>query len=391
MECGSQDAFCQLANWFTQNDLLAPWLIEVIGRSGGHASGILGLVAQFVRDNLHTIIGLFGASFGLWRWWRYREHILHKRLEEYLRESDARLAAGTSELIEFVQRPAPGQQLKDPLFADADLRVVLRERNWDNDRLALSVEQSSDRQLADAIRSIEWRLVTARDQMMSLHRQLACAHTLRGAIAASQARRTRSNAAHARALMHFSSALSVPGNHTNITVKELEAHQRRKLGIDTAEESYRELFSLAKEMPESRDKEVFLARAARYCAEVVRLRYPAHALSMMTADNPNGQFYPGALLRIAGCEPLSSWERLEKADMHYFAALCAFKLGYSRIEATQRAAAEAEYRRITSELGKSKWWRPRRLLRLRKRVAEGLARTSRAYTGQYDFDWLPAD
>ena len=71
-------------------------------------------------------------SFGFWRWWRYREHILHKRLAEYLRENDTRLATGTADLIELIQRPAPGQQFKDPLFIDNDLRVVLRERNWDS-------------------------------------------------------------------------------------------------------------------------------------------------------------------------------------------------------------------------------------------------------------------
>jgi len=83
MECGSQDAFCQLTNWFTQNDLLAPWLVEVLGRFGVHANGIIGAVAQVARDYGQAIVGLIGVSFGIWRWWRYREHILHKRLAEY--------------------------------------------------------------------------------------------------------------------------------------------------------------------------------------------------------------------------------------------------------------------------------------------------------------------
>ena len=78
MECGSQDAFCQLANWFTQNDLLAPWLVEVLGRFGVHANGIIGAVAQVARDYGQAIVGLIGVSFGIWRWWRYREQILHQ-------------------------------------------------------------------------------------------------------------------------------------------------------------------------------------------------------------------------------------------------------------------------------------------------------------------------
>jgi hypothetical protein len=241
MECGSQGAFCELASWLTQNDLLAPWLVEVISRFGVQANGLVGQIAQLVQQYGQTLVGLVGVSFGIWRWWRYREHILHRRLAEYLRESDARLTAGTADLVQLIQRPAPGQQLKDPLFANNDLRTVLRERNWDNEQFALGVEKSSDWQLVKAIRSIERRLKTAHDQMTSLHLQLASAHSIRGAIASSQARRNRSDAAHARALEHFRSARSVPGSESNPLLLELEAHQQRKLGLSTAEVAYQEL------------------------------------------------------------------------------------------------------------------------------------------------------
>ena len=191
MECGSQAALCELADWLSENELIGPWLVEVVGRFSAHAEGIVGALGQFVRDYGQSIVGLVGVSFGFWRWWRYREHILHKRLAELLQNNDTRLATGTADLIELIQRPAPGQQFKDPLFIDNDLRVVLRERNR-SDQFAWSVEKSCDSQLSKAISNIERRLITARDQINSLNLQLAGAHSIRGAVAASQARRSRS-------------------------------------------------------------------------------------------------------------------------------------------------------------------------------------------------------
>ena len=73
MDCGTQDALCEVANWLSENDLVGQWVVELINRFGGHASGIAGSVTQFVRDYGQSIVGLVGVSFGFWRWWRYRE------------------------------------------------------------------------------------------------------------------------------------------------------------------------------------------------------------------------------------------------------------------------------------------------------------------------------
>ena len=388
MDCGTQDALCELTNWLSQNELVGPWLVEVIGRFGAHAEGIAGALAQFVREYGQSIVGLIGVSFGFWRWWRYREHILHRRLAEYLRENDARLTNGTADLIELIQRPAPGQQFKDPLFIDNDLRVVLRERNWDSDQFAWSVEKSSDSQLAKAIRSIERRLVTARDQISSLNLQLASAHSIRGAVAASQARRTSSDVAHERALLHFRSALSVPTNE-NLLARELEAHQQRKLGLNTAELAYEKLLRSSEALSDGRHKKLLVARAKRYCAEIVRLGSPLNAWLMLTADSRTVRFYPGALVLIAECEPLGGWERLEKADTHYLAALCANVQGFTNAEPENLGAAEADYQRVLTELRDRRRRWPGRHVRLRARANEGLKRVSDGRNGSYDTSWLP--
>jgi hypothetical protein len=90
---------------------------------------------------------------------------------------------------------------------------------------------------------------------------------------------------------------------------------------------------------------------------------------MMTAVTEGAQYSPGALSLIEDCEPLSTWERLEKGDMHYFAALCAHERGYSAAEPTQLGQAEAAYRRIPIELsGRRHRW-PRKTVEMRDMIS----------------------
>jgi hypothetical protein len=391
MECGSQDVVCQLTTWLSENELVASWLVESIGRIGANASGILGALSQFAKDYGQALVGLFGVSFGFWRWWRYREHILHKRLAEYLRESDARLVDGTAQLIDAIRRPAPGQRFEEPLFADDDLRTVLRGRNWDNAVFAPNVETSADWLLGKAIESIEWRLKTAHDATASLHRQLCCAYSIKGAVAASRADRSRDGEFLIRALNYFRSALSVPGSDKNIIVRELEAHQQRKLGLATARQAYEDLIELASGLEDSRERDILTARAKRFAAEIEFLYSPWNAWLMMTAANQGAQFYPGALHLMGNQEPLSAWERLEKGDMHYFAALCANRqVGFAAAEPAQLDAAEEAYQRILIDLSDRRFQWPQRYRRLRARAKSGIRRVKDARNGTYDVNWLPA-
>ena len=387
MDCGTQDALCLVANWFAENELVGPWLVDVIGRI--QTDGFGGLIAKFVREYGQLIVGLLGLTFGFWRWCRYREHILHKRLEKYLRDSDARLVEGTAHIIDVIQRPGPGQQLEDPLFIDADLRTVLRERNWDNTTFALSVATSADLQLASAIDALKRRLSTAHAMTASLHRQLLSAYTIRGAIAASGAKRGAGDELHSRALSYFRIALGLPGHASDVQLKELEAHQLRKLGLASAAEAYSEVMRLAKTIEDERQRVLTTARAKRYLSEVTRASAPGHAQMMMRAETPNNPFYPGAIPMISSFEPLNGWERLEKADMHYYTALGANPLRFVAIEHAQLNDAEAEYERIVSELSQRKWFRPRRYRRLRARALEGQRRVEQARGGSYNLDWLP--
>lgn len=380
MECGSQDLLCEVTSWLAENDLLAPWLTELAGRFGANANGVAGIVGQFARDYGQAVVGLVGVSFGFWRWWRYREHILHKRLEEYLRESDGRLSDGTRELLELIQRPSPGQKPKEALFADADLRVVLRERNWDKPAYALGVAASSDLQLEQAIAAINRRLATAKAMTKSLHLQLFSAHSLRGAIAASHRNGLDSKSA-SDALDQFKKALGIPGHARNAAIRELEAHQMRKLGL-AGREVYEELAVLATEMEESRERDFLLARCKRYMAEMTVGRRPQNAYWLLTDTGE-------ALALMAKCQPLDLWERLELADTQYLAAYCAAMSKYPGKERTLLDSAQGSYGGLVRDLSSRRWLRPRQYRRLRALANLGVSRVGAAKQGNYDVSWLP--
>jgi hypothetical protein len=380
MECGSQDFLCELTNWLSENEMVGPWLVEVIGRFGVQAQGIAGSIAQFVREYGQSIVGLIGVSFGFWRWWRYREHILHKRLAEYLRENDARLATGTADLIELIQRPAPGQQFKDPLFIDDDLRVVLRERNWDKPAYAVGVAASSDWQLERAIGRINRRLSTAHATVASLNRQLFSALSIRGAIAAASPR-SKDTKRYSDALGYFKAALALPGHGREISIRELAAHQMRKLGLQ-GKEVYNELLTHATTIDDPRTRDYQLARFKRYVAEMTVGTRPKSAYWLLTD--------PGeALPLILSCEPLSLWERLEKADIQYLSAYCARMSKFPVLEATHLADARTTYDGLVRDLSARRWLRPRQFRRLRSLARGGLARVEAAKNGTYDTSWLP--
>jgi hypothetical protein len=266
----------------------------------------------------------------------------------------------------------------------------VRERNWDNEVFALSVETSADWQLSKAVESITRRLNIAHALTASLHRQLTSAHSIRGAIAASRADRTKGQEFYTRALNFFRSALSVPGNERNLELKELEAHQQRKLGISTATKAYDDLLELAQGIEDARARKLTLARATRFSAEVGFRGSSFVGYLRMTAPETGAQYSPGAISLVEECEPLAHWERLEKGDMHYFAATCAHEQEFNAAEQAQLGQAEAAYRRILIELSDRRiHWR-RKFRRLRAKARNGIKRVADARKGNYDTDWLPS-
>lgn len=386
MECGSQDLVCQVVTWVSENELVTSSLAEFLGRLSADAQGVIGALGSFLRENSQAIVGAVVGSFGIWKWWRFREKILHKRLAEYIGARDGRLRVARAQALEAVQRPAPGQAFDAPLFVDRELRSVLLENRWDSTALALTVEGSADWQLSTAIESIKRRLHTAEREAACLRQELCTAFSLRGAVASS-----RRGVVSEDALDHFRSALELPGHDGDIHIVELQAHQLRKLGrLGVARAAYERVIGLSDGVESVQDRDVIKARAKRYLAEVESVTSRLNAYCMMTAGLIGDRFSPGALALIQRAEPQSPWGHVEKGDMHYFTAWLGKELKYPRVPGDHLDEAEKSYRAALSALGARRWVFGNSKSRLRRRIATSLVRVETArVSSDYDADWLP--
>ncbi len=400
MDCGNSDLVCQGMTLIEHNEFVVSAMAEFAARFGERASGIMGLVATFIQHNAQTIFGAGGLAFGIWRWWRYREQILHKRLAEYLRDSDARLKQGQQFVLDALERPAPGQSFSLPLFASDQLRAVLRERNWDKSATAVQVASSAEWQLSQALEKIQRQLKTADEDIASLRQQCATAHILRGAIASSLAKRNSSQATEKNnlALTEFRTALQIPGHESDVIVKELEAHQLRKLGhLAQALQAYLELEQLASTIEDQRAKILVIARAKRYRAEILQATslqqdgngqvsfkscWAAHDL--ISSNRPRT-----ALDLRKTLAPFRRWDLCEQGEINYVAALVCNIAGFGRLEADHLDGAETAYSGVLAELPQKRFSLNRNSThRLRMTAKAGLERTERAREGIYDADWL---
>lgn len=384
MECG-QETLCQVLTWVTDNELAARKFNDLIVKLGQGATGGFAVAIDVSKNYGQTIIGLLGFTFGVWRWWLYHERVLHKRLDEYIGARDARLRDVRDKALGAIQRPAPGQTLVAPSFVNSDLKAVLRENRWDNSAVAPTVLMSADWQLGKAITSIADKLKIAEREAVSLRQELCTAYSLRGAVASARS----GVEAHLDALTHFRSALSLPGHANDIQIKELEAHQLRKLGhFDAAEEAYDLVIELARNLSSERDRDIFVARAKRYLAEIEESPWAAHL--RMRAGLEGSQHAPGPIVLLDRCQPLSSWEWVEKGDMHYFSALLAAEQHFNRIEAQNLNDADGAYEAALRAIRKRRWEIGKSTSRLRKLIRDGRRRVAEARNQKrYDRAWLP--
>ena len=387
MECGSQEVLCHVLTWVTENELAARKFNDLIVRLGEDAHGGLKGVAGFLKDYGQLLVGLIGFSFGAWRWWLYHERVLHKRLADYISNRDSRLKDIRSQALEAIQRPAPGQGFTAPSFVNSDLKSVLREHRWDNAAVALPVLSSADWQLSKAIESISNKLLIAEKEAVSLRQELCTAYSLRGAVASSGARPEW----HAKALNHFRSAISLPGHDNDFQLRELEAHQLRKLGhFGMAEIAYEHVIELAQHLESDRERDIIIARTKRHLAEITHASSPWNAYRMMTAGLVAGEYAPGPIALLERCQPLTSWERVEKGDAHYLTAYLANRYGFTNVERTQLSEAQTAYESALLSIRNESWKSGRSTSRLRRLIREGRSRVQRAQRSEiYDATWLP--
>ncbi len=396
MDCGWEVA-CEFLEFMKDSDFAAGVLAKTLGQFGDKTAGVLGAVAWLLREHGEKIIAAAGFSFGFYRWWLYREHILHKRLDKYLHESDRRLRRAQDDVLRCIERPGPRQALPAlPLFSAPELRSVLRERRWGLAPAGAAVEMSAQWQLERAIEKTERRLKAGQDMMASLHTQLASAHVMRGAIAASIKRETSLDANSHVALTAFRSALQVPGHERNIKAKEYEAHQLRRMAhYPQALAAYQELERIAASEGDYRSQRLTQARAKRYQAEAMVARTKV----VDGAGRVNFQVPQAAWTLISpqvessaqdirrNFAPYQYWDLIEQGDLHLLTAYFAGIKAFVQIEPQEITKAEVCYENaLRQTLPRS--WRRREKNKLRRAAQDGLDLITSAKRGYYQNHWL---
>jgi hypothetical protein len=348
---------------------------------------------EALKPHLHSLIALGSLSFAIWKWVRYREGALFRRLKELVAKTISGLRLGRADLTAIVCRPAPGQSPTAPLFIEEALRSVLLRRYWWRVLSSRDPITSADRRLDRTLKEIDNQLQWTEMRLELYREQRATVHLVKGAIAS--ARSDRANTAQGwwrtnnEALTHFRDALGVIGNDKDIDALEYKAHQLRKLGhLEGALAAYEELERCLGNIEDAKRKSTRLARARRYQAEIHRLQVPP---SLRIANG----LLSSALGALAPFAPLVDRDLLEQAEINELQGCVRFGLNFNNRARESLSDAQGDYQRLLDAFEEDKGHRMRRALRwlrsffhndgreeIRKAAEVGLARvTSALQTG----------
>jgi len=389
MDCGTNEPVCQILDWLARHPHAIKQTLDSIDGLWNEAGGQL---IKFLKEHGEKLIAIASFSFGVWRWWIYRERILHKRLEEYIRESDARLEPASAQTINALLRPARTAALPQPAFA-LELQDILVSTGWHSHSQFASVERQAERKLGRALRGIRKRQQIARAALQSLLEQQTQVHLLAGAIATSRARRKSNRSQASRddhvALREFRKVLQFPAHNRDTSAKECEAFQLLRLGKRTeAMQAYTDLENFAAALPDQCQRELAIARAKRFRAQILQAN--AGQTGALAAWNliANNQDKQCAVQLRAPYGPFVEWEAVEQAEIHFVAAWVAHMLGYVIEEPAHLTSAETVLNDVLAVLPKRRWLVSYAKKSLRDEARGALERVASARAGDYDKQWL---
>lgn len=347
MECGATEYTCHFVEWVLKNSKLLSDLPKVIGLvEGGWLLGIL-------KEYGERIVALLSLTFAIYKWWVYRERILHKRLEEYISESDKRLGPASSEVVQAILRPGRTAILPQPAFA-IELRNLLYRHSWAVGFGFFAPEAQAKWQLGRTLGGIRKRIRTSREALRSLQDQQAQVHLIAGAVAAARARRSsdkvKARKFDQRALREFQKALLVPGHQRSVAAKENEAFQLLRLGrLELALEAYQDLEDFAADLAKPRDKDLTTSRAKRFQAQIRQSTSHGAAWTLIAAESNSAS----SLNLRAPYQPYDEWDLIEQAEVHYVSAFIAHLNSYAVQEPRHLRDAESCYNDV---LNSRRWF-----------------------------------
>jgi hypothetical protein len=389
MDCGPNEPLCLLVDWLASHSHAVKQSFEFLDGLWNEAGG---QVIKILKKHGEKLIAIASFSFGVWRWWIYRERILHKRLEEYINESDARLKPASVQAVDAILRPGRTPTLPQPAFA-LELHDILAKNGWLSLLRSSSIEKRAERKLGRALKHIRDRQQIARAALQSLLEQQAQVHLLAGAVATSRARLRLDRQGAPRddhaALREFRKVLQFPAHDRDPVAKECEAFQLLRLGKG-AMQAYEDLEDFAAGLPDERERDLTIARSKRFQAQILQANAGdagTGAAWNLIANNNN----PHCAVRLRRrYVPFTDWEAVEQAEIHLVAAWVAHKLAYVKEEPNHLSEAETAYGETLSGLPKRPFFVSFAKKRLRDEARAGLARVERAKFGDYDKQWFSA-
>lgn len=153
-------------------------------------------------------------------------------------------------------------------------------------------------------------------------------------------------------------------------------------------QAYVELEDFAGALPDQRERDLAIARAKRFRAQVLQANAGdagAGAAWDLIANNNN----PRCAVQLRGrYGDFIEWEAIEQAEIHFVAAWVAHMLGYGNEEPTHLSKAETACNDILADLPKRRWFVSFAKRRLREEAYAGLRRVERAKASDYDKQWL---
>jgi hypothetical protein len=389
MDC-SEDIVCQLFDWFSSSGYVVR---QVLHGADGLWNAAGGKLTTFFSEHGEKLVAALSFSFAVYRWWIYRERVLHKRLEEYIRESDERLRPTTSRMLEAILKPGRVLALPQPAFA-LELNDILESSGWRRFFGISPIGWQAERQLKRALKGVRLRERTVAIAARSLQKQRADVHMLRGAIAVSRARSTSDDASIGKhdghALREFQRALQTETHRHDAEAKECEAFQFLRLGQHGhALGAYEEMEEFAHGEDDARKRDLLIARSKRYQAQITQVSASGGSLAALALIGAGKNPQPESALRLrAKYAPYELWDALEQAEIHYVSAYVANRLGANNIEPQQLALAQAQYGDVLSKLPRRLWFVRRSTRMLRVEAQAGWDRLVLAKIGSYDDAWL---
>lgn len=391
MVCEGGSTWCQVVSWLIAHSHDVELAGYPVARMVETIFGSGNTVVRFVTENFKEIISFSVGAFGIWKWWVYREKILHERLRAFIADSDARLGPTYRDVVRVVGRPDKRTKLRQPAFA-RELSCVLKRNHWEPVLKMDGGTHFVERQLTNAIRSIDNRMEIAEKSLNSLRQQRAAAETINAAIAASRAARTRDRNKAKQldqvALDAYRRVLQLPSHARDVLAKEGEALHLLRLGhFEQAKEAYRQLEVLSNDMSDERQRAFTISRALRAIALILQgetLGGRNSAYNLVTYSSP------GSAISIRRpFQPLHGWDAIEHADIAYAGAFLSNRLNYVKFEAGHLSIARESYQLVVDSNSSAIARMSSAKRRLRQTGLDGLERVELALAAhRYDKEFL---